>query len=87
MGLIGDSTISVGTIDIFYYLRIETLGLKIFLIKKKFNLKLWMIGSCGIVSCHNTPSKLSGAKQFVPAARIYDNIILLFMCILNNFYF
>ena len=40
MGLIGDSTISVGTIDIFYYLRIETLGFKIFLIKKKFNLKL-----------------------------------------------
>ena len=45
-----------------------------------------MIGSCGIVSCQNTPSKLSGTKQFVPAARIYDNIILLFMCILNNFY-
>ena len=43
MGLIGDSTISVGTIDIFYYLRIETLGFKIFLIKKKkkeLNLKL-----------------------------------------------
>ena len=35
MGLIGDSAISVGTIDIFCYLRIETSGYKIFLIKKK----------------------------------------------------
>ena len=35
MGLIGDSTISIGTIDIFYYLWIETSGFKIFLIKKK----------------------------------------------------
>ena len=37
MGLIGDSTILVGTIDIFYYLRIETSGFKIFLIIKKRN--------------------------------------------------
>ena len=76
----GDITISVGTIDIFYYLRIETSGFKIFLIKnKKFNLKLWMISSCGIVSCQSTPPKLSGTKQFVPAERIYNNIILLFI--------
>ena len=32
MGLIGDSTISIGTVDIFYYLQIETLGFKLLLL-------------------------------------------------------